>query len=92
MPSIQEFYERNKGDDFAMIAVTRNSKGQTTDKVRDYMAENGYSFPVAIDAGASSRAYGVTGIPAAAMVDKAGKVVFRNHPAQLTDALVAQHK
>ncbi len=92
MPSIQEFYERNKGDDFAMIAVTRNSKGQTTDKVRDYMTENGYTFPVAIDTGASSRVYGVTGIPAAAMVDKAGKVVFRNHPAQLTDALVAKHK
>jgi len=92
MPSIQEFYERNKGDDFAMIAVTRNSKGQTTEKVRDYMTQNGYSFPVAIDSGASSRAYGVTGIPAAAMVDKTGKVVFRNHPAQLTDALVAKHK
>jgi len=92
MPSIQEFYERNKGDDFAMIAVTRNSKGQTTDKVRDYMTENGYTFPVAIDTGASSRAYGVTGIPAAAMVDKSGKVVFRNHPAQLTDALVKKHQ
>jgi thiol-disulfide isomerase/thioredoxin len=92
MPSIQEFYERNKGDDFAMIAVTRNSKGQTTDKVRDYMAENNYTFPVAIDTGASSRAYGVTGIPAAAMVDKSGKVVFRNHPAQLTDALVKKHQ
>jgi len=92
MPSIQEFYERNKGDDFELIAVTRNSKGQTTDKVRAYMEENSYSFPVGIDTGASSRAYGVTGIPAAAMIDKKGKVVFRNHPAQLTDALVAKHR
>ena len=92
MPSIQEFYDRNKGDDFEMIALTRNSKGQTTDIVRDYLAENNYTFPVAIDSGGSSRAYGVTGIPAAAMIDKKGKVVFRNHPAQLTDALVANHR
>lgn len=92
LPAVQEFYERNKGPDFEMIAVTRHSKGQTSQKVRDYMAENNYTFPVAVDEGGGSRAYGVTGIPAAAMIDKKGKVVFRNHPAQLTDELLAKHR
>ena len=71
-----------------MLALTRHSKGQTTQAVRDYMKENGYTFPVAVDPGSSSRAYGVTGIPAGVIVDKSGKVVFRGHPANFNDNLL----
>ena len=88
MPKIQEFYDRNKGDDFVMIALTRHSKGQTTQAVMEYMKENGYTMPVAVDPGSSSRAYGVTGIPAGAIINKEGKVVFRGHPANFSDDLL----
>jgi hypothetical protein len=36
-----------------------------------------------------SNAYAVTGIPAAAVV-KGGKVVWRGHPAQLTDEVLTK--
>ena len=57
----------------------------------EYLTENGYTVPVAIDPGTTSRSYGVSGIPAAALVDKDGNVVFRNHPAQVTDELIQKY-
>jgi thiol-disulfide isomerase/thioredoxin len=91
MPKLQEWWQKYSDGDFMMIAVTRNSRGQTTDKVREYATENGLTMPIAIDPGATSRAFGVSGIPAAALVDKDGKVVWRNHPGQLTDAMLAEY-
>lgn len=90
MPNVEERFQKYK-DQVNIVAVTRNTRGQTTDKVREYIGENGLSFPIAIDPGDTSRAYGVSGIPAAALLDKDGKVVFRNHPARLTDDLIEQY-
>jgi peroxiredoxin len=90
MPKLQELWQKHQDDDFMLIAVTRNSRGQTTEKVREYASENGLTMPIAIDPGGTSRAYGVSGIPAAAVVDKSGKVVWRNHPGQLTDSMLAE--
>ena len=90
MPGLEELWQSHKRDDFVMIAVTRNSRGQTTDKVREYASENGLTMPIAIDPGATSRAFGVSGIPAAAVVGKDGKVVWRNHPGQMTESVLAQ--
>ncbi len=87
MPAVKKLYERYRERGLEIVAVTRHSKGQTDEDVANYMKEQGIPFPVAIDAGgATSSAYGVSGIPAAALVDPAGKVVWRNHPSRLTDA------
>ena len=92
MPNIETgIYQKYRDAGLQVVAVTKNSRGQTTDKVKEYLAENGYTVPVAIDDGGTSRAYGVSGIPAAALVDKDGKVVFRNHPAQVTDELISKY-
>lgn len=92
MPGIEnDMWQKFKDQGLQVIAVTKNSRGQTTEKVREYIAENGYTVPVAVDGGGTSRAYGVSGIPAAALVDKDGKVVFRNHPAQVTPELIAKY-
>ncbi|MCO4769357.1 MAG: redoxin domain-containing protein [Deltaproteobacteria bacterium] len=92
MPGIEEnVWQKYRDQGLNVVAVTKNSRGQTTDKVRDYMTENGYTMPVAIDPGTTSRNYGVSGIPAAALVDKDGNVVFRNHPSQVNDALIQKH-
>ena len=46
------------------------------------------SYPIAKESGdALSKHFGVRGIPAAAMV-KDGKVVWRGHPARLTDDMI----
>lgn len=91
MPNVEERFQKYKDQGLEIIAVTRNSRGQTTEKVREYIGSNGYSFPVAIDPGTTSRAYGVSGIPAAALVDKDGNVVFRNHPARIDDAMIEKY-
>ncbi len=91
MPNMEELWQANKDKDFVLLAVTKNSKGQTTDKVREYLAENGLTIPVAIDTGTTSRNYNVSGIPAAALIDKDGKIVFRNHPGSLKDDFLAQY-
>jgi len=92
MPKIEEeVWQKYRDQGLKVVGVTKNSRGQTTDKVVEYMTENGYTLPVAIDPGATSRNYGVSGIPAAALVDKNGKVVFRNHPAQVTSELIEKY-
>ena len=88
---MEELWNSHKDEDFVMIAVTKNSKGQTTEKVREYASSTGLTLPIAIDTGMTSRNYSVSGIPAAALVDKSGKVVFRNHPGQLNDAFLAKY-
>jgi peroxiredoxin/outer membrane protein assembly factor BamD (BamD/ComL family) len=91
MPNVEERYQKYKDQGLEILAVTRNSRGQTTEKVREYITQSGYTFPVAIDPGGTSRAYGVSGIPAAALVDKEGNVVFRNHPARIDGAMIEKY-
>lgn len=92
MPGIEEnVWQKYQDKGLQVVAVTKNSRGQTSDKVREYLTENGYTMPVAIDPGTTSRNYGVSGIPAAALVDKEGNVVFRNHPSQVTDELIQKY-
>ena len=90
MPKTEELWQKHRDDGLVVIAVTRNSRGQTTETVREYASENGLTMPIAIDPGGTSRAYGVSGIPAAALVGKDGKVVWRNHPGQLTESMLAE--
>jgi thiol-disulfide isomerase/thioredoxin len=90
MPHIEETWQKYKDDGLVVVAVTRNSKGQTTGTVREFIGESGLTMPVAIDPGATSRSYGVSGIPAAALIDRGGNVVFRNHPAQITDEMLTK--
>lgn len=92
MPKIEnEVWQKYRDQGLKVVGVTKNSRGQTTDKVKEYLGENGYTLPVAIDPGGTSRNYGVSGIPAAALVDKNGNVVFRNHPAQVTSELIEKY-
>lgn len=91
MPHISELYRRYRAQGLEIVAVTRHSKGQTDADVESYVKENGIPFPVAVDRkGATSQGFGVSGIPAAAIVDPQGKVVWRNHPGRLSDAALAE--
>jgi len=56
--------------------------------VTAFLSEQKVTYPIAKEQGDSmSKAYGVKGIPAAAVV-KDGKVVWRGHPAKLTDDMI----
>jgi peroxiredoxin len=88
MPKLEQQWVRWKDKGVQVIAVTRHTKGQTTEDVQTYIDENSITYPVAVDGGTTSRSYNIAGIPAAAIVGKDGTVVFRNHPSQITDALL----
>lgn len=73
------------------VALTKLSQGATdADVQRDIVTHGLLGIAVGHERdGAMSEAYGVTGIPAAAVV-KDGFVVWRGHPAQLDDAMVTR--
>ena len=55
----------------------------------DFIAENKVTYPIAKEQGDEmSKAFNVSGIPAAAVV-KNGTVVWRGHPARLDDAKIS---
>ena len=87
VPKLDALYTSLKGDGLQLVGLTKLTKSATEDKVREFIKQRGVSYPVAKENGSASRHFGVSGIPAAAVV-KDGKVIWRGHPARLTAARV----
>lgn len=74
MPSMEKLYNRFKGEDFEILAVSIDSTGQKA--VAPFMHELNLTFPALLDPEAKIRGlYGVTGVPESFIVDKKGIVV-----------------
>lgn len=79
MPDIQALYEKyNKNaDDLVVLGVATPNVGQEGDvqHVTDFLRENGYTFPVAMDdGGAVAATYGIRAFPTTFMIDKDGNL------------------
>jgi len=82
LPDVREAVEHFAGTDLVVVGL-HDSSG-TLKEVAEFAAKRGISYPLAIDHpakeegwfGATFAAYGVRGIPAAAVIDRGGKVVF----------------
>jgi len=70
-----------------VIGLTRLSKQSTEERVASFYAEHRIAFPTALISNDVSAAYAVTAIPAAAVV-RDGVVIWRGHPARLTEGLL----
>jgi hypothetical protein len=66
------------------ITGTRESKASTEAWVKRFKAQ----YPYAYEAGKLANHFGVRGIPAAALVDAEGKVVWSGHPGELNGKLI----
>ncbi|MBN2798558.1 MAG: TlpA family protein disulfide reductase [Deltaproteobacteria bacterium] len=88
VPEIQNTYTKYKDQGLNVIGLTRVTKSATDEKVMELINENHITYPIAKETGEMAPHFGVRGIPAAAMV-KDGKVVWRGHPARLTDEMIA---
>ncbi len=88
MPKMGQLQQRYGDQGLVIIPVTKHTKKQTDEKIVAFMEGKNISLPCAVEADGyqSSRDYGVSGVPAAAIVDREGRIVWRNHPARLTDA------
>jgi thiol-disulfide isomerase/thioredoxin len=88
VPKLSETYKKYNPKGLEMVGLTKLTRDITEQQVTDFLKENSVAYPIAKEQGeAMSTAYGVRGIPAAAVV-KDGKVVWRGHPAKLTDAMI----
>lgn len=90
LPHLSEMYNRYKDKGLVILGVSRDDKQQNEQQLLDFLAKETISFPIVRVEQSSARDYAVTGIPAAALVDKQGKVVWRAHPASLTDAQIEE--
>lgn len=88
VPKLVETYTKYHPQGLNIVGLTKQSRDVTDQQVTDFIAENKLNYAIAKEQGDSmSTAYGVRGIPAAAVV-KDGKVVWRGHPAKLTDDMI----
>lgn len=87
VPKLQATYDKYKADGLNMVALTQVNNGKTDADVEAFLAENEVKYPVAKAPQSVPDSYKVMGIPAAAVV-KDGKVVWRGHPATLSDEMI----
>ena len=88
VPKLTETYNKYNGQGLDIVGLTKQTRDIKDEDVVKFIEENKVVYPIAKEQGdAMSTAYGVRGIPAAAVV-KGGKVVWRGHPAKLTDAMI----
>jgi len=87
VPKLQQMYDKFKGDGLQVIGLTRINRSATEDAVKDIIAQNNVNYPIAKEDGSVAQYFGVSGIPAAAVV-KGGKVVWRGHPARITEGML----
>jgi thiol-disulfide isomerase/thioredoxin len=88
VPKMEETYAKYKGQGLNIVAVTKVTRQSTDEKVNEFIKEHKLSFPIGKEQnGSLSERFAVQGIPAAAVV-KDGKVVWRGHPARVTDEMI----
>ena len=84
VPKLQAIYDSLKGDGLKVVGLTKINKSATEQKVADFIKEKNMSYAIAKEDGSASQHFGVSGVPAAAVI-KNGKVVWRGHPARLSE-------
>jgi len=87
VPKLEELYDRYKAQGLHVVGLTKLTRDVTDEKVRTFLTEKHIAYPIAKEDGALSREFNVRGIPAAAVV-KGGKIVWRGHPARLTESML----
>ena len=74
MPSMEKLYQKLKGEDFEILAVSIDSLGENA--VAPFMKKYKLTFPALIDsAGAIRMGYRTTGVPESFIVDKDGILI-----------------
>ncbi len=87
VPKMQAMYDKLGAEGLQIVGLTKVNRSATEEGVTAFMTEKNMTYPVAKETGSLSAYFNVSGIPAAAVV-KDGKVVWRGHPARLTEAML----
>ncbi|MEJ2658164.1 MAG: TlpA disulfide reductase family protein [Desulfobacterales bacterium] len=74
MPSMEKLYQKLKGENFEILAVSIDSLGEKV--VAPFMKKHKLTFPALIDsAGTIRTSYGTTGVPESFIINKNGILV-----------------
>lgn len=88
VPRLSATYDRFREKGLGLVGLTEMTRDVTEQDVATFIKDNEVTYPIAKEKDqALAVQYGIRGIPAAAVV-KDGKVVWRGHPASLTDGLI----
>ncbi len=75
LPTVQKMYEKLKGDDLEVLAVSIDALGKKA--VVPFMKKYGLTFPALLDtSGSIQLLYGTTGVPETFIIDKKGKIAY----------------
>lgn len=88
VPRIQELFAQYQPKGLQVLGMTKLSRSSTEESLQSFAAENGLKYPMAKENGLASAYFGVQGVPAAAVL-KDGRVIWRGHPARITNELIA---
>jgi len=89
MERMQRIHVENKDRGLNVIGLTQLSRSSTEEGLREYIDYNRLTFPIARENGSASEALNTaSGVPAVAVV-RGGNVLWKSHPNQLTDAVIA---
>ena len=83
VPNMQKMFDTYNSKGLQMVGLTKLTRGKSKEEAMSFLQEKNVTYPVAKD-GALSKHFNVSGIPATAVV-KDGTIVWRGHPARLTD-------
>jgi len=88
VPKMNETHAKYKDKGLNVVGLTKITRNSTEEQVIEFIEEKEVAYALAKENGDSmSKRFGVSGIPAAAVV-KDGKVVWRGHPARLKDEMI----
>ncbi|MDP3937890.1 MAG: redoxin domain-containing protein [Deltaproteobacteria bacterium] len=88
VPRLEKVYRDLKDRGLVVLALTSHSKEQTDETVRGFASKHGLTFPIGVEPGKTADAYAVGRIPAAAIIDRAGVVRWRNAGDLVNESLV----
>ncbi|HEU4564304.1 MAG TPA: TlpA disulfide reductase family protein [Gemmatimonadaceae bacterium] len=72
MPGFQRVYESRRARGFTIVGISTDATAGT---VRDFLAERGITYPVAMNAGGVERAFGgASMLPTSILIDRSGRV------------------
>ena len=87
VPKLKETFDHFASKGLQVVGLTKVTRSATDEKVTEFIKEEGVPYPIAKETGEMSEYFNVSGIPAAAII-KDGKVIWRGHPARLSDDLL----
>ena len=87
VPNMQKTFDTYSSKGLQMVGLTKLTRGKSKEEAMSFLQEKNVTYPVAKESGDLSKHFNVSGIPAAAVV-KDGTIVWRGHPARLTDDML----